>query len=124
MTDMVHDMLVQQDQQQPPRSHTPEESMSDNACNNPCHLQKLEYSADVLAAMNALKEAGAIPKWGSAAASGTLSRRNVFMGELKQMGIKNPDRMAIPSVRNDAAFLTSVVGEDLHWNGPTRQCLC
>jgi hypothetical protein len=95
--------------------------MSDGAC--VClSLQKLEYSADVLAAMNALQAAGAIPKWGSAATSGTLSRRNVFMGELKQMGIKSPDRMAIPSVRNDAAFLTTVVGEDAH--GVHRQCPC
>jgi hypothetical protein len=27
-------------------------------------LQKLEFSSDVLAAMNDLKEAGAVPKWG------------------------------------------------------------
>lgn len=35
----------------------------------------------------------------------------MFMGELKQMGIKNPDLIAIPSTRNDAAFLFTVVGE-------------
>jgi hypothetical protein len=33
------------------------------------------------------------------------------MGELKQMGIKAPDQIATPSVRNDSAFLFSVVGE-------------
>jgi len=33
------------------------------------------------------------------------------MGELKQMGIKNPDMIAVPSTRNDAAFLFTVVGK-------------
>eukprot|EP00878_Enallax_costatus_P027019 GHUV01029045.1.p2 GENE.GHUV01029045.1~~GHUV01029045.1.p2 ORF type:complete len:121 (-),score=38.77 GHUV01029045.1:453-815(-) len=83
--------------------------------------QKLEFSADILAAMNDLKAAAAVPKWGSespeaAAAAdssnsyGPTSRRNVFMGELRQMGIKNPDQIAVPSVRNDAAFLWTTVG--------------
>jgi hypothetical protein len=43
--------------------------------------------------------------------AGPSSRRNVFMGELKQMGIKAPDQIATPSVRNDSAFLFTVVGE-------------
>lgn len=87
-------------------------------------MQKLEFSADILAAMNDLKAAAVIPKWGSespeaAAAAddgssssyGPTSRRNVFVGELRQMGIKNPDKVAVASVRNDAAFLYTTVGE-------------
>eukprot|EP00775_Hariotina_reticulata_P006078 gene6078-6317_t len=89
-------------------------------------LQKLEFSSDVLAAMNDLKAVGAVPKWGcetpeaaaAAAADSSVQsgpagpsvRRNVFMGELKQMGIKKPDLIAVPSTRNDAAFLFTVVG--------------
>ncbi|KAF8066189.1 ACS8 [Scenedesmus sp. PABB004] len=78
---------------------------------------KFEYSADVLRAMNTLKAAGLVPKWGAEApdeaggdAGGPAARRNVFMGELKQMGIKSPDTIATPSVRNDAAFLYTTVG--------------
>lgn len=56
--------------------------------------------------------AGALKKWG-AAATDSLVRRNVFMGELKQSGIKAPDQIAVPSVRNDAAFLTAVTGAPL-----------
>jgi hypothetical protein len=83
--------------------------------------QKLEFSSDILDALNGLKAAGAVPKWGAEApearggdaaapASGPWSRRNVFAGELRQMGIKAPDAIARPSVRNDAAFLFSVTG--------------
>ena len=54
-------------------------------------LQKLEFSSDVLDAMNALKAAGAVPKWGcespEAGAAGT-TRQNKFNGELKMAGIK------------------------------------
>ena len=59
--------------------------------------------------MEDLKKAGAIPLWGSAL-NGSLERRNVFLGELKQMGIKAPDQLATPSVRDDMAFLTTTVG--------------
>ena len=45
--------------------------------------------------------------------AGPTARRNVFMGELKQMGIKAPDQIATPSVRNDSAFLFTVVGESV-----------
>ena len=60
--------------------------------------------------MNDLKEAGAVPTWGSAV-NDSLQRRNVFLGELKQMGILSPDQLATPSVRDDAAFLFTTVGE-------------
>lgn len=87
-------------------------------------LQKLEFSADILAVMNDLNKAGAVPKWGrespeahsddsssNSGLTGPTARRNVFMGELKQMGIKAPDQIAVPSTRNDAAFLWTTVGE-------------
>jgi hypothetical protein len=70
---------------------------------------KYDASGDVLAAMKALKEAGALPRWGKLVEDG-LIRRNVFLGDLKQVGIKNPESVAIPSVRNDAAFLYTLVG--------------
>eukprot|EP00877_Chromochloris_zofingiensis_P013381 jgi/Chrzof1/8297/Cz03g05090.t1 len=72
-------------------------------------LQRFDYSGDILAAMEDLKTAGVLKKWGTAVED-NLQRRNVFMGELKQMGIKQPDKIAVPSVRNDAAFLATVVG--------------
>ena len=31
-----------------------------------------------------------------------------IQGELRQVGIKNPEKIAIPSIRNDAAFLVTV----------------
>lgn len=58
--------------------------------------------------MEALSKEGAIPKWGSGLQD--ASRRNVFIGELKRVGIKNPDLIGKPSVRNDAAFLITLVG--------------
>lgn len=73
-------------------------------------LQRFDYSGDILAAMEDLKTAGVLKKWGTAVED-NLQRRNVFMGELKQMGIKQPDKIAVPSVRNDAAFLATVVGK-------------
>jgi len=118
---------------------------------------KFEISSEVLGDYEALKQVQALKKWG-AALEGSLTRRNVFMGELKQvrrgsgerpaastvashvagdlmlrahalppvrpptpspggpalpaclqMGIKEPAQIAVPSVRNDAAFLFSVV---------------
>lgn len=74
---------------------------------------KLEFSSDILDAMNALKAAGAVPKWGcespESGGAGT-TRQNKFNGELKMAGIKSPDQLATPSVRNDAAFLFTVTG--------------
>lgn len=59
--------------------------------------------------MNELKECGSVPKWGMAL-DGTFSRRSVMMGELKRVGVKVPEQISVPSVRNDVAFLASVVG--------------
>ncbi|DBA82037.1 TPA: hypothetical protein ACH3X1_007733 [Trebouxia sp. C0004] len=67
-----------------------------------------EYSVDIKNAMEALSKDGATPKWGCGLAQ--LERRNVFIGELSRVGIKKPDLIGKPSVRNDAAFLTTLVG--------------
>ncbi|DBA76843.1 TPA: hypothetical protein ACH3X2_008858 [Trebouxia sp. C0005] len=58
--------------------------------------------------MEALSNEGATPKWGCGLDQ--LERRNVFIGELSRVGIKKPDLIGKPSVRNDAAFLTTLVG--------------
>lgn len=58
--------------------------------------------------MTALASSGALPNFGAAADDG-LVRRNVFLGELKRVGIQDPESLGTPSVRNDAAFLTTVV---------------
>lgn len=67
-----------------------------------------EYTIDILNAMEALSKEGAVPKWGSGLQD--LERRNVFIGELSRLGIKKPDLIGKPSVRNDAAFLYTLVG--------------
>ncbi|DBB16536.1 TPA: hypothetical protein ACH3X3_014800 [Trebouxia sp. C0006] len=67
-----------------------------------------EYSVDIKNAMEALSKQGATPKWGCGLDQ--LERRNVFIGELSRVGIKKPDLIGKPSVRNDAAFLTTLVG--------------
>lgn len=71
--------------------------------------QKLEFSSDVLVAYQELKTAGCFKKWGIAVDDYT-PRRNMFQGELRQVGIKSPENIAKPSIRNDAAFLATVVG--------------
>lgn len=58
--------------------------------------------------MEALSKEGNVPKWGGALQD--LDRRNVFIGELSRVGIKKPDLIGKPSVRNDAAFLYTLVG--------------
>lgn len=47
----------------------------------------MEYSADVSAAWSALGVGGAVPKWGSITADSDMSlkRRNVGLGELRQV---------------------------------------
>ncbi len=72
--------------------------------------EKLLYSADVAAALKDLGAAGALPKWGAALTNPPLTRRNVMLGELRQVGIKSPESVARPTVRNDLAFLVTVVG--------------
>lgn len=63
---------------------------------------------DILNAMEALSKGGAAPKWG--AGLGQIDRRNVFLGELSRVGIRKSDIIGKPSVRNDAAFLYTLVG--------------
>ena len=50
---------------------------------------------------------GTLKKWGGAEVP---ARRSLLQGELRQAGIKAPEKIAQISVRNDAAFLISVVG--------------
>lgn len=57
--------------------------------------------------LDKLMEQGKTKLWSCTA---NLSRRNTFMTELTRLGIKNAEELAIPSVRNDATFLASVVG--------------
>lgn len=49
--------------------------------------QKFDFSADVLAAFDALKAAGALPKWNGAAEM-LPQRRNVMPGELRQVRMR------------------------------------
>ncbi|CAN0865198.1 hypothetical protein LINGRAHAP2_LOCUS9169 [Linum grandiflorum] len=63
---------------------------------------------------NAVKEAldeltriGWAKRWSS---QPYVSRRTTSLRELTTLGIKNAENLAIPSVRNDAAFLFTVVG--------------
>lgn len=67
----------------------------------------LEASATVLSVLNDLKAGGEYPRFGSLA---DVARRNVFPRELTQAGILNQESIGAPSIRNDAAFLISVVG--------------
>lgn len=69
---------------------------------------KQEVSADVLTTVQQLADAGALKKWGASLAD-LPERRNCMMGELRMVGIKAPEKIAQISVRNDAAFLISVV---------------
>ncbi|XP_022154135.1 uncharacterized protein LOC111021464 isoform X1 [Momordica charantia] len=58
-------------------------------------------------ALDQLREVGWAKKWGS---QPYVSRRTTSLRELTTLGIKNAENLAIPSVRNDAAFLFTVVG--------------
>jgi hypothetical protein len=71
--------------------------------------QKQEVTGDVLATVRKLADAGALTKWGAALAD-FPQRRSTMLGELRLVGIKQPEKIAQVSVRNDAAFLFSVVG--------------
>lgn len=61
----------------------------------------------VKVALDKLRELGQTKLWSSIP---NITRRNTFIRELTTMGIKNAEELAIPSVRNDAAFLGTVVG--------------
>ncbi|XP_051140921.1 uncharacterized protein LOC127258207 [Andrographis paniculata] len=58
-------------------------------------------------ALDELSELGWAKKWSS---QPYVSRRTTSLRELTSLGIKNAENLAIPSVRNDAAFLFTVVG--------------
>ncbi|KAK2655855.1 hypothetical protein Ddye_008907 [Dipteronia dyeriana] len=58
-------------------------------------------------ALDQLSEVGWAKKWSS---QPYVSRRTTFLRELTTLGMKNAENLAIPSVRNDAAFLFTVVG--------------
>lgn len=58
-------------------------------------------------ALDQLREVGWAKQWGS---QPYVSRRMTSLRELTTLGIKNAENLAIPSVRNDAAFLATVVG--------------
>ncbi|KAF3976463.1 hypothetical protein ACB098_02G122800 [Castanea mollissima] len=58
-------------------------------------------------ALDQLNEVGWAKRWSS---QPYVSRRMTSLRELTSLGIKNAENLAIPSVRNDAAFLFTVVG--------------
>ncbi|XP_052191400.1 uncharacterized protein LOC127800684 [Diospyros lotus] len=64
-------------------------------------------SEAVKEALDRLSEVGWAKKWSS---QPYVSRRMTSLRELTTLGIKNAENLAIPSVRNDAAFLFTVVG--------------
>ncbi|OIW18200.1 hypothetical protein TanjilG_31320 [Lupinus angustifolius] len=69
-------------------------------------IDKKDSSA-VKEALNQLNEVGWAKQWSS---QPYVSRRTTSTRELTTLGIKNAENLAIPSVRNDAAFLFTVVG--------------
>jgi hypothetical protein len=77
-------------------------------------LQRLPESKAVLDAYSALQASGVASKYASQDTDFSR-RRNVFLGELKQMGIKNPDQLAQGSTRSELAFIVAVVGEASPW---------
>ncbi|KAG2308050.1 hypothetical protein Bca4012_082963 [Brassica carinata] len=64
-------------------------------------------SKGVKEALDRLSEEGWAKNWSS---QPYMSRRTTSLRELTTLGIKNAETLAIPSVRNDAAFLFTVVG--------------
>lgn len=100
-----------------PRQHYPHATASEYAelnnvldeYKNAPPSVKYEITADIKKACENLKSAGTLKKWGIE--TETLpERRPISIGELRMMGIKDPQAIAQISVRNDAAFLISVVG--------------
>ncbi|KAI5074663.1 hypothetical protein GOP47_0010624 [Adiantum capillus-veneris] len=61
----------------------------------------------VMEALEQLRQAGWAKVWNS---QPYVSRRTTFIRELTTLGIKNAEKLAIPSVRDDATFLFTVVG--------------
>ncbi|XP_065874992.1 uncharacterized protein [Euphorbia lathyris] len=77
------------------------------------HLNTLQSAIDkkdsnaVKEALDQLREEGWAKRWSS---QPYVSRRTTSLRELTNLGMKNAENLAIPSVRNDAAFLVTVVG--------------
>lgn len=69
-----------------PHPHAAELSKRVSIQPDSLHTQKYAASANVLNAMNALKEEGALTKWGKIMEEG-LQRRNIFLGNLKQVSM-------------------------------------
>nr|GLL19532.1 uncharacterized protein LOC109147293 isoform X1 [Ipomoea trifida] len=69
-------------------------------------LSKKDSQA-VKEALDQLSEVGWAKVWSS---QPYVSRRTTSVRELTSLGIKNAENLGIPSVRNDAAFLFTVVG--------------
>lgn len=65
----------------------------------------LDASAEVLKVLGEMKTAEMLKKFGSE----EPARRRIFPRELTSAGIQNPESIGTPSVRNDAAFLGTVV---------------
>lgn len=88
-------------------------SSSSSAATGSFDLQTLESaiakkdSNAVKEALDQLREVGWAKRWSS---QPYVSRRTTTLRELTSLGIKNAENLAIPSVRNDAAFLFTVVG--------------
>uniref|UniRef100_A0A1J3FS90 Uncharacterized protein n=1 Tax=Noccaea caerulescens TaxID=107243 RepID=A0A1J3FS90_NOCCA len=95
-----------------PSSSSPSSSSSSTASSE-FDLSALESAINkkdsngVKEALDRLSEQGWAKKWSS---QPYLSRRTTSLRELTTLGIKNAESLAIPSVRNDAAFLFTVVG--------------
>ena len=69
---------------------------------------KSEFTGDIMKACEELKTGNLLKKWGSEKED-LPSRRQVSLGDLRMIGVKQPEAIAQISVRNDAAFLFSVV---------------
>ena len=91
-------------------THTPSHKNTHHSLKRAPPSEKLLFSQDVATALKGLGAAGALPKWGAGLDNPPLARRPVALGELRLVGIKAPDAVARPTVRNDAAFLATVVG--------------
>lgn len=92
---------------------SPSSSSSSPTASSGFDLSSLESAINkkdsngVKEALDKLSEEGWAKKWSS---QPYLSRRTTSLRELTTLGIKNAETLAIPSVRNDAAFLFTVVG--------------
>ncbi|KAM5577458.1 hypothetical protein ABKV19_008018 [Rosa sericea] len=99
--------------QQCPKWRVRASSTSSSAAAPGVDLKTLESAIEkkdsgaVKEALDQLREAGWAKKWSS---QPYVSRRTTSLRELTSLGIKNAETLAVPSVRNDAAFLFTVVG--------------